>query len=158
MSESSTSAPATEPAPASAAPQKSREERRTERHYVEIARLDLILAFLVPILTFALASFVVRNSDYWLHLATGRAIAKGEYSFGADPFAYTTGHVYWVNHSWLYDWLLYLITNQAGGQTAGGAIIAVVLKALAMALLAVILLQLRRRGQGWYAPAVSVGL
>jgi tetratricopeptide (TPR) repeat protein len=158
MSESITSAPSTEPAEASAVPQQSRDVRRSERLTSEIARLDRVLAMLVPVLAFVLASFVIHNSDYWLHLATGRALAEGTYTFGVDPFGFTTSNIYWVNHSWLYDWLLFQITNPAGGQNAGGAIIAVILKALSMALLAMILLAIRRRGQGWYASAVCVGL
>lgn len=158
MSESITSAPPTEPAEASAAPKRSREDRRTERLTSDIARLDRVLALLVPVLAFGLASFVIQNSDYWLHLATGRELANGNYAFGVDPFAYTTTNVYWVNHSWLYDWLLFQVTKPAGGPDAGGAIVAGILKALTMALLALILLNIRRRGPGGYAPAVCIGL
>src|SRR5262245_29460293 len=40
-------------------------------------RLDVALVALVLGLAFLLAAFPVRNSDFWLHLATGRLIAAG---------------------------------------------------------------------------------
>ena len=95
---------------------------------------DAVLAILVLTFAFLAASFAVRNSDFWLHLATGRLIAHGNYAFGSDPFAYTTQGVYWANHAWLFDLVLY-----AGFQTLGGPGL-VVLKAAAIAALAALLL------------------
>src|SRR5690242_4756102 len=63
---------------------------------------------LVVLLAFLLASVAARNSDAWRHLATGRALLSGSYTFGTDPFSYTTEGVTWVNHAWLYDLLLYM--------------------------------------------------
>src|SRR5690348_12286356 len=51
---------------------------------------DRLLALLVVILAFLTASFLAHNSDLWFHLATGRLLAHGQFSFGTDPFAYTT--------------------------------------------------------------------
>src|SRR5262249_16590607 len=73
---------------------------------------EILLAALVLAFAFLAASFAARNSALWLHLATGRLLARGEYVFGADPFAYTTKGVYWANHAWLFDLALY-----AGFQT-----------------------------------------
>src|SRR6516225_6684175 len=56
----------------------------------ELARLDLGIVALTLVLAFLLASFAVRNADFWLHLATGRLIAQGQYEFGRDPFSYMT--------------------------------------------------------------------
>src|SRR5947207_13433431 len=84
---------------------------------------DATLVALVLAFAFLAASFAARNSDLWLHLAAGRLLAHGEYTFGSDPFAYTTQDVYWANHAWLFDWALY-----AGYQMLGGAGL-VVLKA-----------------------------
>src|SRR6266446_2532552 len=53
-------------------------------------RLDRAMIAIVLVLGFFLASFAVRNSDFWMHLATGRLIAQGNYVFGVDPFSYTT--------------------------------------------------------------------
>jgi tetratricopeptide (TPR) repeat protein len=101
---------------------------------------DALLAALVLAFAFLASSFAARNSDLWLHLATGRLLASGECDFGADPFAYTTSGVYWANHAWLFDLGLY-----AGLQTLGGAGL-VALKALAVAALAGLMLRLASAG------------
>src|SRR5262245_3269942 len=74
-----------------------------------------VLAFGVLTLAFLLASFSVRNSDFWMHLATGRLLAEGNYSFGKDPFSFVGEDRTWVNHSWLFDWLTYLLYRAGGG-------------------------------------------
>src|SRR5437764_117875 len=102
------------------------------------SRLDLLVASAVLLLAFVLASFPVRHSDFWQHLAAGRLLARGEYVFGVDPFAYTTEGVYWANHAWLYDLGLY------GGYQALGDAGLVILKALAIAMLAGLMLLLAR--------------
>jgi hypothetical protein len=115
---------------------------------------------LVLVLAFLTASFVARNSDLWFHLATGRLLAHGQYSFGADPFAYTTGDVYWANHAWLYDLGLYGLYELAGGSGL------VLVKALLVTVLAGLLLGARRpvpvgtvqeAAAGW-VPVVCVTL
>jgi hypothetical protein len=105
---------------------------------------DVGLAGLVLAFTFLAASFVARNSDLWLHLATGRLLARGEYVFGTDPFAYTTAGAYWANHAWLFDLVLF-----AGHHALGGAGL-VAVKAVAVAALAGLLLRLAQ-------PASSSG-
>jgi tetratricopeptide (TPR) repeat protein len=106
----------------------------------------------VLIFAFLAASFAVRNSDFWQHLAAGRLLAQGAYRFGEDPFACTTAGVYWANHAWLFDLTLY-----AAYQLAGGAAL-VVLKALAVAALAALLLAIRRPGIGPGVPALCTTL
>ncbi|HEY1860736.1 MAG TPA: hypothetical protein VGG61_10300, partial [Gemmataceae bacterium] len=71
--------------------------------------------FLVLVLAFLSASFLARNSDLWFHLATGRLLAQGQFTFGVDPFAYTTQGVYWACHSWLFDLGLYELYDTIGG-------------------------------------------
>src|SRR5436190_11080578 len=61
-----------------------------ERVRAELARLDRVLVGGVLLLAFFLASFAATNSDLWMHLAAGRLIARGQFPFGSDPFAYTT--------------------------------------------------------------------
>lgn len=102
---------------------------------------DVAAAVFALLLAFLLASFAARNSDVWLHLATGRAIANGQYSFGTDPFSYATAGRYWVNHAWLFDFVEYKV------YTSLGAPALVVLKALSVLLAAGLLLAIRRRGQ-----------
>src|SRR5260370_29555839 len=65
-------------------------ETTPEQLATEIARLDWGLAAVVVILAFLLASFAVRNGDFWQHLASGRLYAAGQFNFGVDPFAYPT--------------------------------------------------------------------
>src|SRR5262245_38105483 len=55
-------------------------------HHGRHSRVDLALAVLVLSLAFLAASFPARNSDLWFHLATGRRLAQGQYTFGTDPF------------------------------------------------------------------------
>src|SRR5437879_1759934 len=112
--EASTDLTTTPPAPGSTAiqagpPDKGAEEsiplppitvpayRQTtpEQLATEIRRLDWGLAAVVLVLAFLLASFTVRNSDFWQHLAAGRLYAHGHFNFGVDPFTYTTGNSYW---------------------------------------------------------------
>lgn len=111
------------------------------------ALVNGLLAAEVLLFAFVAASFAVRNSDFWQHLAAGRLLARGDYVFGVDPFAYTTGGLYWVNHSWLYDLGLY-----AAYQTMGGPAL-VVGKALLVALLAWFMLCVRRANMGLIVPA-----
>ena len=65
-----------------------------------------------------LGAFAVTNNDFWLHLATGRAIVQGEHTFGVDPFSFASVRdgvpVLWVNHSWLYDVGLYGLYSTLG--------------------------------------------
>src|SRR5437667_10233972 len=101
-----------------------------EQLAAEIARQDRALVAVVLALAFLLASVAVRNSDFWMHLASGRLIANGEYRFGVDPFSYTSTS-YWANHAWLYDLILYGLASAAGGpESEEGGIVLVVIKAL----------------------------
>ena len=99
---------------------------------------DAILAFLLVVLAFFLGSFAAANSDVWIHLATGKSFADGTHTFGADPFSVGSTEP-WVNHSWFFDWLFYLLYQAGGGQAL------VVLKALGVAVLAVVLIVARQR-------------
>jgi hypothetical protein len=111
-----------------------------------------VLSGLVLVFAFFAASFAARNSDLWLHLATGRLIAHGQYQIGVDPFAYTTDNVEWINHSWLFDWSLYLLYRGVDGVGL------VLLKAIVVALLALILLRVRRSNSGSAWPAACATL
>jgi hypothetical protein len=113
---------------------------------------DFFLTFLVLVLAFLSASFVARNSDLWFHLATGRLVAQGQFSFGADPFAYTTQNVYWACHSWLFDLVFYELYGLIGGVGL------VVLKALFIAALAGLLLCVRRSDGAVWPPVICTTL
>ena len=108
---------------------------------------DAVPALLVLAFAFLAASFAARNSDLWLHLAAGRLLADGGYSFGVDPFAATTAGVYWANHAWLADLGLFGLFRAAGGSAL------VVVKAALVALTAALMLRSAgsARGPFWVA-------
>src|SRR5262249_10956918 len=106
-----------------------------------------VLAVLVLAFAFLASSTAVRNSAFWRHRAAARLLAQGTCRFGVDPFTYTNGGEYWVNHAWLFDLGLYAAYEALGG--AG----LVVLKALVITLLAWRLLQIRRPGSSVVVPA-----
>jgi tetratricopeptide (TPR) repeat protein len=114
--------------------------------------LATALAALVLVLAFLASSFAARNADLWLHLAAGRLLAQGRYTFGTDPFAYTTAGVYWANHAWLTDLMAYLIYTYVGGWAL------VVLKALIVGVAALFMLLIRRPGKAGWAPAFCTAL
>ncbi len=115
--------------------------------------LGAVLALLVAALAFLLASTPARNSDLWLHLASGRALARGEAPPGADPFASTTAGALWVNHAWLGDIALYGIYELGDGRAL------VIAKAVLVAALAGLLLLFRRPGRlGLVAFAATVAV
>ena len=57
----------------------------------------LVVAILVLILGLLLASTPVRNSDFWLHLATGKSLVEGTEA----SFSYLQDTP-WIHHGWLY--------------------------------------------------------
>jgi hypothetical protein len=117
-----------------------------------LAGFDHVLAIGVLALGFLLASFTVKNSDFFLNLAVGRLITEGNYSFGKDPFSYVGADRVWVNHAWLFDVGLYLLYKIGSG---AGVVIA---KALAVALIAGLLMLARRPGHALWPGVVCVGL
>jgi tetratricopeptide (TPR) repeat protein len=116
---------------------------------------DLFLAAGVVVFAFVIASFAVKNSDFWQHLATGRLIAHdGDTAtlFGKDPFSYTGEGRIWVNHAWLFDVIIYLLYSALGGP---GLVVA---KALLVAGIAALLMTIRPAGQGLWFAVVLTGL
>src|SRR5713101_1182022 len=68
-------------------PAKTQRKRMTVEGLTRVVgRLDLAIVSIVLVLTFFLASFAARNSDLWLHLATGRAIIQDHSFLQTDPF------------------------------------------------------------------------
>lgn len=104
------------------------------------------------------------NSDFWIHLATGRLLAQQGW-IRSDPFSFTTDSSrVWINPTWLYDAALYRLW-QIGG-SPGVTLAFVVCIVAAFALLRPLL---RGRASdanqslalliiGWLiAPALSIG-
>ena len=102
--------------------------------------LDAIFVGLVCALAFLLASTPARNSDLWMHLASGRLLAQGRFSPGTEPFASTTQGVFWVNHTWLSDLLIFESYKLGDGRAL------VVAKAVFVMMLASLFFCFRRRG------------
>lgn len=115
---------------------------------------DSVLMSLVLVFAFLASSFAVHNSDFWLHLASGRLLAERRYQFGVDPFAFTAENRYWANHAWLFDLPLFLVYTHFGGT------ILVVLKASLISFLTALLLGMRRfdRGLSWPAACALVAI
>jgi tetratricopeptide (TPR) repeat protein len=144
----------------SPAPAK-RKELTVEDLAREIRRLDQYLVAVVLLLTFFLASFTAGNSDVWMHLASGRLIAHGQYQFGADPFSYTAGDSgqLWVNHAWLAELIAYEASEMLGGpETALAGAVLVAAKALLIVILAGLMLLICRRGPSLWIPVGFVAM
>jgi hypothetical protein len=142
------------PAP-EAAPRPKKPPLTAEQYNKLTARLDSVLVLLVLAFAFLAGSFAIRNSDFFLHLATGRSIAQGDYEIGKDPFAFTSDGVRWVNHSWLYCLGLYGLH----GLGEAGAVVMIVLKSLALTMLAAVMIGASRSpGQRVFVPACCVAV
>ncbi|MFL5330810.1 MAG: hypothetical protein ACJ8C4_18075 [Gemmataceae bacterium] len=116
------------------------------------AWLDWILVLCGLVLAGLLGAAIIRNSDIWLHLATGRTIAQGNYKFGVDPFSFTTTGRTWINHSWLFDLSVFTIYRAADGLG-----LAILHMALAVAVF-LVLITIRKTGSGLALPAIGAAL
>jgi hypothetical protein len=135
--DNSNPAPAPPEQPPEAPPPPAPVEAPVLRWPAWYPNVDNALAVLTLVLAFAAASFVARNSDLWLNLATGKRLFSGQYTPGSDPFSYTAADRAWVNHNWLYDAGAYLLFG-------GKGIALVVAKALAVTLAFGLLIAVRR--------------
>ena len=153
LAETMFSPPASAPESDSSPPNTCRSSPLDSVRFAKIiARSDVLIVTLVLLLAFLCASSRARNSDLWMHLATGKALVQGRYHFGSDPFAHTVEGVYWVNHFWLYDLLCYALYQTLGGSSL------VLFKVALVVLLAVVLLRLSWEGGSLWVPAVCTGL
>lgn len=132
---------APQPVPEAASPPKRRR-----------AGADALLVILVLVLAFLASSFPARNSDVWFHLATGQLLAQRQFTFGVDPFSYTTEGIYWVCHSWLFDLALFGMYKLTGGVGV------IVCKALLVAVLAGLMQSMRRPAGAAWLPLVCTSL
>jgi hypothetical protein len=104
-------------------------------------------AFVVLVLAFLLAFLPVRNSDFWLHLAAGRNLLE----HGDASASYLEGTP-WVNHSWLYQVVLYEAYSYLGETSL------IVLKACLAAILGLLLLLAGRVERTFWLPAAATML
>ena len=119
-----------------------------------LGALQVLSILFVCALAFLLASTPSRNSDLWLHLASGRSLVQGQTPRGTDPFASTTAGVFWVNPTWLSDTALYALYQLGDGRAL------VVAKAILVTVLAGLFFCFRRRGTlvGLVALAAAVAV
>jgi hypothetical protein len=117
--------------------------------------LDGVLVLLVLAFAFVTASYPIANSDFFMHAATGRLLAQGDYHFGKDPFTFSSEGAYWVNHSWLFDLLVYSFYRSP---ELGGALLVVLRGLLAVLLAAIMLLAAHRPGERWWLSASCTAL
>jgi hypothetical protein len=127
-------------------------EKVPRRFLRTVARLDWALLVVLLVAAALLGCYAAYSARLWLHLASGRLLAGGQYEFGVDPFASTTEGVYWANAGWLADLLLYLVYGLGGGPGL------VLTRALVVVLTAGVLFQARRPGESWWPAAFCVGL
>lgn len=124
-----------------------------------LTKADWLLLGLLVVLSFVIGASPAVNADVWMQLATGRLIAHGDYlPGGAEPFSVATeardGHaaVPWINHSWLFALGLYALYS------VFGPIGVVVAKALLIAVLTVVLIQVRNRDTNLLVLAICLTL
>jgi len=71
----------------------------------------LIVLGLVVVASFGIRT--ISNSDFWLHLAGGRLVAE-QGAPRIDSLSFASAGSAWVNSTWLYDRLLYMLWNIGG--------------------------------------------
>ena len=76
-------------------------------------------------------------------------LVRGQYTFGEDPFTFTSRGAYWANHAWLFDLGLYGLYSLPHG----GAVVVAVKAALMAGLAVVLLATARRPGASLWLPA-----
>jgi len=157
--ENSQTSPQTNPVPAEApavslSPLPQTPAREASQWGRLCRRLDTALVLVALLFAFLVVSFPVTNTDFFRHVAMGRLLCQGQYHFGVDPFVYTADDTYFVNHSWLFDVLLYQLY-----QLPAGSALVVIFKALLSTVLAAVLLFAgHRAGQSLWLPAVCTAL
>jgi hypothetical protein len=91
----------------------------------------------------------ISNSDFWTHLAMGRQIAEHGLQ-KVDTLTFTVAGAPWVNSSWLYDRVLFLLWS------LGAAPLVILLHAAAAVLAFVLLIPAARKWAG--GTAISLAL
>ena len=128
-------------------------QRNEQRERQPLWHADRLLAVFVVALAFLLASTAARNSDVWMHLATGRAIANGTYRFQGDPFGQNAST--WIHHAWLHDLAAYALYQPF--PNLHGSLL-VIVKALLVAFLAGLMVRLGSGGRGTFWSALTATL
>src|SRR5262245_20234553 len=127
---------------------------KPEEKPLRLSVFEIVLVVLALLLAFELGAFAANNKDLYLQLASGRDLLAGKYNpfSGQEPYSFTGGN--WVNHSWLYGVIVYLLHAVVG--VAG----LIVLKALLTVALVLVLVRVGRVGDNLWGPvlAATVGV
>ncbi len=116
------------------------------------APLDWLLLGLLLVLAFLLGAFRATNNDLYFHFAVGKLLGQRGYSFGVDPFSWTTEGQYWVNHAWLYAWSIHAYFQAFGGPAL------VALHASFVVMMTLLLWAARPRDVRWLTATEAIGL
>lgn len=86
---------------------------------------NLVLSLLVYLALFLFLLFPYSDYDWGWHYRYGQYLLSQGHILRQDIFSWTMQGYQWINHSWLYDPILYLAFNSVGflGLTLAGAII-----------------------------------
>jgi len=83
-----------------------------------------------------LGTFQIANTSIGWHLASGRWILDHRSFIETDPFSFTSGQAPWIDHEWLFQVAVAAVSSR------GGAPALVILRGLAIGVLAVLLMML----------------
>ena len=130
---------------------------RVSGHPAPQARTSRLEPFLRPLwyLAAALAAWsfgytIMRGSDLWWHLATGRWIANHHAIPRTDPWSFTAGPKRWIVDAWLSD-LAYWVWSQAFGLMSLAWMKWLVMMLIAVVLLAVLVRLCGNHFSAWMA-------
>ncbi|MFH0908998.1 MAG: hypothetical protein V1929_09570, partial [bacterium] len=114
-----------------------------------LSRGAWLLIILGLVVVAALGVRTISNSDFWVHLAMGRQIAEHGLQ-KVDVWTFTVADTPWVNSSWLYDRVLFLLWS------LGAAPLVILVHAAAAVLAFVLLIPAARKWAG--GTAISLAL
>jgi hypothetical protein len=75
---------------------------------------ERLMALILLLCIFFMASQEITDPDFWWHLRTGRYIVETRSIPREDPFSYTIPNRTWITHEWLTEIILYMIYSISG--------------------------------------------
>ena len=73
-----------------------------------IGKIDVLLAFLLPLLVFIILARTPQDADMWWHLRAGQDMWQSKSILLTDTFSYTRYGQPWVNAFWISEIIFYL--------------------------------------------------
>lgn len=89
---------------------------------------EKVYSFFVYLIVFLSSVFPYGDKDWGWHYKYGEYLFQHESILRIDIFSWTMAGYQWINHSWLYDPLLYVLTNFFGftGLSLAGALVSLI--------------------------------